>query len=65
MLQISWSRLLNAIYTESVGIEISEEERIHVIEPEYLKNLVRLLDATDPRIIGKLEVLNFKQTNRK
>jgi hypothetical protein len=51
--QIDWSVYLNAIYNEGAGVEVPTNERIIVVETDYLKKLVALLDVTDNRVIGK------------
>lgn len=39
-----------------VNITIPTNERIIVVEPNYIRKLVLLLSHTPPRIIGKLNV---------
>jgi hypothetical protein len=55
--QIDWSVYLNAIYNEGAGVEVPSNERIIVVETEYLKKLVALLDATDNRVLGNFSGL--------
>jgi len=50
--QIDWSVYLNAIYNEGAGVEVPTNERIIVVETDYLKKLVALLDVTDNRVIA-------------
>lgn len=49
--QIDWYEHLNDIYSVA-NVSIDRDERIIVIEPDYLKRLVQLLDQTPPRVIG-------------
>ena len=48
--QINWKDYLASIY----GEDITDDERVIVVETEYLKQLVTLLDATPLRTVGKL-----------
>jgi predicted metalloendopeptidase len=49
--QISWASYLNSIYG-SYGIDITSSERVIVVETDYLKKLVSLLNTTPPRVIA-------------
>lgn len=48
---------MNDIYS-AANISMEEDERIIVIEPDYLKKLVELLDRTPSRVIGITYILN-------
>lgn len=50
--QIDWVDYLQSLYAVA-NISITSDERVIVLEPEYLRNLVQLLDSTAPRTIGK------------
>ena len=56
MQQVDWHEHLNDIYSIA-NVSIEREEQIIVIEPHYLKRLVKLLDRTSPRAIG---ISNFR-----
>ncbi|XP_046453383.1 neprilysin-like isoform X8 [Daphnia pulex] len=49
--QINWHEHLTDIYS-AANVSINSDEKIVVIEPEYLQRLVQLLDQTPPRIIA-------------
>ena len=48
---------MNAIYFDGAGVSIPNDERVIVVETEYLRKLVALLDVTPPRTIGTLSHL--------
>lgn len=52
-LKINWLDYLNAIYS-SADIAIPKTERLVIVELDYLKQLVQLLNKTPPRVLGKL-----------
>ncbi len=49
--QINWQEYLNKIYSV-VDIAIPATERVIVVETDYLKQFVHLLDQTPPRVLG-------------
>lgn len=49
--QINWHEHLTDIYS-AANVSINSDEKMVVIEPEYLQRLVQLLDQTPPRVIG-------------
>ncbi len=59
MQQIDWFEHLNDIYSVA-NVSIARDEQIIVIEPDYLKKLVQLLDQTSPRAIGTLNSKYFE-----
>jgi hypothetical protein len=50
---MNWSEYINKIYS-TVNISISSQERIIIVEKEYLQNLFVLLDKTPTRVVGKV-----------
>ncbi|XP_046453377.1 neprilysin-like isoform X2 [Daphnia pulex] len=51
MSQINWHKHLTDIYS-AANVSINSDEKIVVIELEYLQRLVQLLDQTTPRVIA-------------
>jgi hypothetical protein len=49
--QINWQEYLNKIYSV-VDIAIPVTERVIVVETDYLKQFIHLLDQTPPRVLG-------------
>lgn len=56
-LKINWLDYLNAIYS-SADIAIPKTERLVIVELDYLKQLVQLLNKTPPRVLGKLILIH-------
>ncbi len=50
--KINWQEYLNKIYSV-VDIAIPATERVIVVETDYLKQFVHLLDQTPPRVLGR------------
>jgi hypothetical protein len=50
-LKINWLEYLNDIYSVA-NITIPETEQLIVVETDYLKHLVQLLDNTPTRVLG-------------
>lgn len=48
-----WSDHLNAVYNETVGVAIGEDEPLAVLDLEYLRQLFGLLDVTENRVLCK------------
>jgi Peptidase family M13 len=48
----NWTKYLNQVYSV-VGIEVLEDEKVIVMEPNYVINLMALLRRTTPRVISK------------
>ncbi|KAI9550727.1 hypothetical protein GHT06_006121 [Daphnia sinensis] len=48
--QMDWFEYLNMIYSVA-GVSIPTDERIIIVEVEYVRNLFALLDKTPPRVV--------------
>jgi len=49
--QINWQQYFEAVFAD-VDVTLSSQERVVVMEVQYLSDLVVLLDTTPPRVIG-------------
>lgn len=52
VVKIDWYTYLECIYSFADVHIVPNEERMVVVSPNYLKNLVLLLDKTPPRVLG-------------
>lgn len=54
-MQINWQKYLSDIYSLA-SIVVPSNERVIVLETDYLKKLVALLDVTPTRTIGNAQM---------
>ena len=50
--QIDWLKYISDTY-KVAGIPVTQDDRVIVVEPEYLQKLVLLLNGAPPRIVGQ------------
>lgn len=59
---MDWFEYLNMIYSVA-NVPIPTDERIIVVEVEYVRNLFTLLDKTPPRITGIYRPIDYMTRN--